>query len=92
MLDIKAILPLHEFNDAVKPLLKRAIDGYRSNNYSDDTLVIVANKSVCKAIKNDADLNFSNFIVAPESVGTKIQSLVNYAVGQIETKYFMVIE
>ena len=93
MLDIKVILPLHKYDETVKPLLTRAIESFRKNGYPDDSFVIVSDANVSEKVKNDKDLKLTNnFILAPEGLSTKLPSLINYAVKNIKSKYFMVLE
>lgn len=86
------IIPVNECEEAEKVLLKRAVDSCASSSYYFDSSVVI----VCpKEIKKKAAAQFkgNKFITVLENSGkTDFCSQVNFAVSNIDSKYFSILE
>lgn len=85
MKDITVIIPMHEFSDGAKELLKRAVE-----SVPEDIQIILA----CPKATTKDDLAGISERVKVEKVSeeTSFQSLVNGAVAKCKTKWFSILE
>ena len=85
MKDITVIIPVHEHNDFVKSLLNRAIVSVPSEY----KIVISTSLEVDFSYLTE---EYSNVTILTNSAKNDFCSLVNYAVNEIDTKWFSILE
>lgn len=85
MKDITVIIPVHEHNDFVKSLLNRAIVSVPSEY----KIVISTSLEVDFSYLTE---EYSNVNILTNSAKNDFCSLVNYAVNEIDTKWFSILE
>ena len=93
MKDINIIIPIHKLDESTKELLKNAVNSVKENRntYSNGELKIVY------VISNDVDKNFietldDNYIILNNSGKTDFCSQINYAVDNINSEFFSILE
>lgn len=85
MKDITVIIPVHEHNDFVKSLLNRAIVSVPSEY----KIVVSTSLEVDFSYLTE---EYSNVNILTNSAKNDFCSLVNYAVNEIDTKWFSILE
>lgn len=94
MKNIKVIIPLHEFNDEVRPLLKRAIESI-PEEYE---IHISTTKEVSEVLSEEKfiDLKRTTILWTSKEDGSEVESsfcsLVNHAVEGVNSDYFSILE
>lgn len=85
MKDITVIIPVHEHNDFIKSLLNRAIVSVPSEY----KIVVSTSLEVDFSYLTE---EYSNVNILTNSAKNDFCSLVNYAVNEIDTKWFSILE
>ena len=91
---LSIIIPLHEFNEKVETYLKLMLNSISKQVLNDKTfmpdIIIVHEPSIGKKINLDKGLKVK--LLSNTSGDTSYQSQVNFAVENIKTEYFSVVE
>ena len=91
MKDLTVIIPVHKYDDSVKPLLTKAVESfYEADKNSEAILMFVGPKGILDAVKKDLKLKKS--VILLENDETEFASQINLAVDNCTTKYFSILE
>ena len=89
MKQITTIIPLNEYNETVKEMLKMAVESYAETNKNDvSDLMFVGPKEVLEQVKKDQTVE-ATYV---EHEDSWFSSLINAAAKKVKTDYFSILE
>lgn len=89
MKDITVIIPVHEYNDEIKTLLKRAINSVPKDINIIISSVIKVGEEINEDFSNNKNITVINTV---DAENTNFCNLTNNAVNNVETKWFSILE
>jgi len=89
MKDITVIIPIHEYNENIKTILDLAINSVETQENKPKLMMVYSNKIEKEITENYSD---KEIILLKNENKTDFQSQVNYAVENIDTEYFSILE
>jgi hypothetical protein len=96
MTQLSIIIPVSEFNDTVKEYLAKAIKSVADQDNAPDKpqLVVVFPPKAAQVIFFVKELNLENVVkfITTTDAAADYQSQINWAVNEIDTEYFSVLE
>lgn len=86
---VTIIIPVHEFNDEIKKYLDIAINSVKTQKKVPNILIVYSNKIEKEIIEN---FNIDGITLLKNENKTDFQSQINFAVENINTEYFSILE